>query len=366
MRIPSWFETFADTEATASRRLLALALAGAAVVAPAWGAEPPFYADKQNLLMYLESGVPVPVRTPQDWERRRRHVVENMEQVMGPFPSSERPALDVRVLAETALDGYIRRSITYVAGPGDRVPAYLMIPDHPNGAAVLALHPTGALGKGIVAGLGSQPNRDYANELARRGYVVVAPDYPTMGDPQKDAYELGYVSGTMKGIYNHSRAVDLLVSLPQVNARRIGVIGHSLGGHNALFLGVFDPRVRAIVTSCGFNAFPKYKGGDLAGWSSDKYMPRIANVYGKDPRRMPFDFTEVLAALAPRAVFISAPTGDDNFEVSGVKDCLRAAIPVYKVFNAAERLQAVHPDCGHDFPPEIREQAYRFLDEALN
>jgi dienelactone hydrolase len=340
-------------------------IVAAAAAGIARAAEPPFYSDKEKLLVYLEDGKQTPVRTPRDWERRRRHIVENMELVMGPFPTRERPPLDVQVLEEVSLDGYKRRGITYAAGPGDRVPAYLMIPDHPNGAAVLALHPTGELGKGIVAGLGNHPNRNYADELARRGYVVVAPDYPTMGDPQKDAYELGYASGTMKGIYNHSRAVDLLVSMPQVQAGRIGAIGHSLGGHNALFVGVFEPRVRAIVTSCGFNAFPKYKGGDLAGWSSAKYMPRIAANYGKDPRRMPFDFTEILAALAPRPVFISAPTGDDNFEVSGVKDCLRAALPVYELFHASGSLMAVHPDCAHDFPPEIREQAYRFLEQAL-
>jgi len=342
----------------------------ASIVGPLWAAEPPaakppFYADKQKLLVYIEAGEQKPIRTRSDWAHRRRHVVESMELVMGPFPAAKRPPLDVQIIEETALDGYTRRSITYVAGPGDRVPAYLMIPDHPNGAAVLALHPTGELGKGIVAGLGERLNRDYGHELALRGYVVVAPDYPTMGDPQRDAYELGYISSTMKGIFNHSRAVDLLLSLPQVEAGRIGAIGHSLGGHNALFVGVFEPRLRAIVTSCGFNAFPKYKGGDLTGWSSAKYMPRIAELYGKDPKRMPFDFTEILAALAPRPVFISAPTGDDNFEVSGVRDCVRAADPVYGIFGAAGNLAAVHPGCGHDFPPEIRDQAYRFLDESL-
>jgi dienelactone hydrolase len=344
---------------------LGLALA-AAIAAMAPAADPPFYSNKQELLVYQEGAQPRPVRSRADWEQRRRHIVENMELVMGPFPAAERPALDMKVLAETTQDGYKRRSITYVAAPDDRVPAYLLIPDRPNGAAVLALHPTGELGKGIVVGLGPHPNRAYADELARRGYVVLAPDYPYMGDPQRDAYELGYLSGTMKGIYNHSRGVDLLLSLPQVKAGRVGAIGHSLGGHNSLFVAVFEPRVRAIVTSCGFNAFPKYYGGNLTGWSSSKYMPRIAETYGKDPQRMPFDFTEILAALAPRPVFISAPTGDDNFEVSGVKDCLRAALPVHdKIFGAPERLTAVHPECGHDFPPEIREQAYRFLDEAL-
>ncbi len=333
------------------------------------GAEPRRYSDHTDLLYYLEpDGSRKKVQSPADWETRRQHIVANLELVMGPLPREDKPPLDVRVIEESRLDGYTRKKITYQARRGDPVPAYLMIPQvSGRRPAVLALHPTGALGKGIPAGLGKRPNRNYAEELARRGYVVLAPDYVYMGDPQRDPYELGYVSGTMKGIYNHIRGVDLLVSLPQVDPKRIGAIGHSLGGHNSLFVAVFDQRVKAAVTSCGFNAFPKYKEGDLTGWSSDKYMPRIATEYGKDPKNMPFDFPEILGAIAPRAVFISAPLGDDNFEVSGVHDSLTTARPVYeKVFGAGERLVAVHPDCGHDFPPEIRRQAYEFLDRWLD
>jgi hypothetical protein len=95
-------------------------------------------------------------------------------------------------------------------------------------------------------------------------------------------------------------------------------------------------------------------------------MPRIASVYEKSPKRMPFDFPEILAALAPRAVFINAPLKDSNFEVSGVKDCVEQALPVYsRIFRAADRLVAVYPDAGHEFPPEIRQKAYEFLDRWL-
>jgi pimeloyl-ACP methyl ester carboxylesterase len=156
-----------------------------------------------------------------------------------------------------------------------------------------------------------------------------------------------------------------LESLPEVDAERIGVIGHSLGGHNAIFLAVLDERVRAVVTSCGFNAFPKYYDGNLKGWSHAGYMPRIAEGYGCDPRRMPFDFTELLAALAPRPVFINAPRRDENFELSGVHDCLVAARPVYRLFEAEEALVARHPDVGHSFPKEIREEVYAWLDRVL-
>src|SRR5260221_6027304 len=107
----------------------------------------------------------------------------------------------------------------------------------------------------------------------------------------------------MKWIWNPMRAIDLLQSLGEVDGNRIGCIGHSLGGHNSLFVSVFDERIKVIVTSCGFTAFPKYYQGDLTGWSHKGYMPRIEDVYKKDPKKMPFAFTEVLAALAPRAVF---------------------------------------------------------------
>ena len=145
------------------------------------------------------------------------------------------------------------------------------------------------------------------------------------------------------------------------------MIGHSLGGHNALFLAVFDERVKAIVSSCGFNVFAKHNGGDVRAWSSRYYMPRIRTEYGDTPGKIPFDFTEVLAALAPRPMFANAPLHDaPDFEVSGVRDCLVAATPVYReVFRAEDRLVARHPDTGHAFPAAERQAAYAFLDRHL-
>jgi pimeloyl-ACP methyl ester carboxylesterase len=68
-----------------------------------------------------------------------------------------------------------------------------------------------------------------------------------------------------------------------VNKDRIGVIGHSLGGHNSLFTAVFDDRIKAVVTSCGFTPFHDYYGGKVAGWTSDRYMPIIGDVWLEDP-----------------------------------------------------------------------------------
>ena len=94
-------------------------------------------------------------------------------------------------------------------------------------------------------------------------------------------------------------------------------------------------------------------------------MPWVRERYQNDPNRISFDFYEILGALAPRAVFINAPLHDGNFENTGVRKVVSAAHSVYELFEKRQLLQAVYPDCGHDFPEPIRQQVYRWLDQQL-
>lgn len=322
------------------------------------------------MILNDKDGISRPIVSIADWEIRRNHILENMQLVMGDIPAKSDAPLNIEYdLAATIHgDGYTRHKIWYTPEPGDRVPAYLLVPNDMGvpAPAMLCPHPTNPDGKDMVVGLVDKANRNYAEELAQRGYVTLAPDYPGFGEYKPGVYAMGYASATAKGIVNHRRALDVLASLSYVDSEKLGVIGHSLGGHNALYLATFDDRVKVAVTSCGFNSFAKYKGGDLTGWSHKGYMPRIAERYDRDPAKMPFDFTEILGVIAPRRVFISAPLHDANFEVSGVYDCIKAAALVYALYDASDDLQAVHPDCEHDFPPTTREQAYRFIDDTFN
>jgi hypothetical protein len=149
-----------------------------------------------------------------------------------------------------------------------------------------------------------------------------------------------------------------------------GAIGHSLGGHNAIFTAVFDPRITVVVSSCGFDSFLDYYSGDPKmwepgkGWTQRRYMPRLAAFAGRLDE-IPFDFHELIALLAPRVVFVSAPLGDTNFQWRSVDRIIAAAKPLYQKHGAENNLQVVHPDCGHDFPDSIREQAYLLLEKHL-
>jgi dienelactone hydrolase len=342
------------------------------VYAPVFSTEPapPFYPDKTKLLVWRDAdGKEHPITKPDDWPKRRGHILANMQLVMGELPDvSRKVPPDVKVTEEVKGDGFRRQKLTFATEKDDRVPAYLFLPLNRKGRlpAVLCLHQTnGKLGKSEPAGLGGNPNLHYALHLAQRGYVTLALDYPNYGEYAIDVYKRGYASASMKAIWNNMRAIDLLQSLPEVDPERVGCIGHSLGGHNTMFTAAFDPRIKALVSNCGFNSFPKYYGGNLKGWSHAGYMPRIASVYGAKPEKMPFDFPEVVAAFAPRAFLASAPVRDSNFEVSGVKDCIAAAQPVYDLLGAKEKLAANYPDCAHDFPAEVRKVAYEWLDRWL-
>lgn len=339
----------------------------------AWGAGGVWYEDKKNLLFYLDgAGKKHAVRNAADWRRRVAHVRTNMELVMGELPAKSTEPIDLKVVEEVRLEKYTRQRVTFVPEKGDRAPAFLLIPHDRTTPrpGMICLPGSSKPGKDVPAGLvANRPDQVWAHELAERGHVCLVLDYPLLHNIEyaADPYAMGYASATMKGIVNHRRGVDVLQSLPYVAKRSIGVIGHSLGGHNALFLAFFDERVKAIVSSCGFNVFAKHAGGDIRAWSSRYYMPRIKTVYGDDPAKVPFDFTEVLAALAPRTVFVNAPLHDQpDFEVSGVRDCVDAALPVYRdIFQAADRLVVEYPDAKHEFPQAQREAAYRTIAKAL-
>lgn len=325
--------------------------------------------ERDNLLTYRDADGRIrPVKNGTDWTKRRAQILDQMQLVMGPLPeATEKVPLDVQVIEVVTKDTYVRKKLTYAAEKNDRVPAYLLVPRAAKGKlpAVLCLHQTVAMGKGEPAGLGGKENLRYAVHLAERGYVTLAPDYPSFGDYPYDFAHSQFKSGSMKAIWNNVRAIDLLESLPEADAKRIGCIGHSLGGHNAMFTAAFDNRIQALVSNCGFTSFPKYYGGNLKGWSSDRYMPWIATLFEMKPEKMPFDFPEIVAAFAPRAFLAIAPIHDDNFEVSGVRDCIAAAQPVYDLHEAKENLAAHYPECGHDFPLQSRKIAYDWLDRRL-
>lgn len=339
---------------------------------------PPTELQRDRLLEYRDAtGEIRPVESLEHWGRRRAAIVAAMQTVMGRLPRSDRTAPAVRVLEEVDCGSYVRRLITIRTQPECETPAYLCVPkialegSHEKLPAVLCLHPTdNTVGHKVVVGLGGKPNRQYASELAERGYVTIAPAYPLLANYQPDLKTLGWKSGTLKAVADNMRAIDYLQSLDYVRADAIGAIGHSLGGHNSVYTAVFDTRIKVVVSSCGLDRYRDYYGGDQErwkkgkGWTSERYMPRLADFRGRLDE-IPFDFPEMIAALAPRHVLIVAPLHDSNFRASSVDKIAQTVRPVFDLHRSPDHFQVLHPDCGHDFPAEMREHAYTLLDRVI-
>jgi dienelactone hydrolase len=352
-----------------------------AVHLPAWDSEGS-YGFKDSLLHFVDkSGKTAIVKRLSDWHLKRAQILEGMELAMGKLPDLKNlPGLNVQVIDSLTEADHTRYNIRFTVATDEVLSAHLYVPKQSGKPkklpAMLVLHGTSPLGKLAVSGADPKPNRAYAKELAQRGYVVIAPDYPSFGDLKNYDFENDrYQSGTMKAIFNHMRCVDLLQSRRDVDPDRIGVIGHSLGGHNAIFAGAFDPRIKVIVSSCGWTLMEHYDAGEevtkkyegkLGAWAQTRYMPLIRDKYNLDAAKVPFNFDGAIAALAPRPFFSNSPPGDANFNVEGVREGIANVAKVYRLFKAEDRLQVRYPDAGHDFPPETRLEAYRFIDAALH
>lgn len=310
------------------------------------------------------------------WEQKRALIRQRLLHLMGPFPRTDAP-LDLKMEAEEACEGYTRRKVSYDSGTGDRIPAWLLLPraSASRAPAVLAAHPTSPGGKDVVAGIGHRPGRNYGEELARRGYVVLAPDvlsagertFPGAGPYVTEPFDAGNPDWSMLGkmTWDHMRGVDVLSALEQVDPGRIGTIGHSLGGTNAVFLAAFDARIKAAVSSCGWGPL----GGAPNPFAYSRkewfvFLPKARMYFAAGI--LPFDFQEVVASIAPRAFLHYSADKDYAFpNAADVSDAAKQIREVYGFYGAADALESVWGEGPHDFPDSARENAYAFLDRHL-
>src|SRR5262249_32403188 len=171
----------------------------------------------------------------------------------GGAPASP-PPLQPEHFEQVDLGDVIREKVTYVVEEGERVPAFVFIPKDGGGRhpAVLCHHQHAGqfeVGKDGPAGLGSTPGQYHAIEVARRGYVTIAPDALCFGERQDPAGKLKKADyeryqalhritegRTLQGkyVWDARRALDYLETRPEVDPSRIGMIGHSLGGQETL------------------------------------------------------------------------------------------------------------------------------------
>jgi dienelactone hydrolase len=332
--------------------------------------------DNERWLDSLQVPEFVAPETWAEWNVKRQAIRTTLERMMGDFPP--RPAVPaVTVLTREERDGYILEKFQFDNGIGMTVPGYLFLPKGAKGKvpAILYCHWHGGQydnGKEeLFHNLG--PPVEPGPTLAKLGYAVLGIDACCFGErngqgpdgpaqvgsqgEQSAAKFCLWAGRTLWGVMmrDDRMALDYLCSRPEVDAKRIGVTGMSMGSTRAWWLMALDERLKAGV---GVACMTRYQ--DLI---RNQQLKAHGIYYFVPGMLRQFDSEAVIALAAPRAMLFLTGDEDKGSPVEGAKLLAEKVATVYQLGKADEKFESViYPGVGHEYLPEMWERTIEWMD----
>jgi hypothetical protein len=307
------------------------------------------------------------VKQPGDWPRRRAEIRANWEAIVGKWPALlEKPAVDF--LAREHVENFTRHKIRLQLAADVKRDAYLLIPDGQGKfPAVICVFYTAETSANVEPHSGT---RAFGYDLARRGFVALC-----LGSLDADVRKpaITPLQPLMYLAFIAANAHTALAQLPQVDPKRIGIMGHSFGGKWAMFASCLDDRFAAAVWSDPGIVFSE-ADANVNYWEPWYlgYEPGVARKPGMitatNPRTGAYqrlvaghhDLNELHALMAPRPLLVSGGAQDplSRWVV------LNNDIALDRFLGYTNRIALTHR-AGHPPTAESNEQAYRFLEHFL-
>ncbi len=296
---------------------------------------------------------------------------QKLLQMIGGLPAVKTD-LHARVTGRIQMDGFSIEKLIFQSLPGVYVTALVYVPDDHR-----AKHPAVLVPAGHAAD-GKFHYQALSQRLVGRGYVVISWDPVGQGERSqfwdatvgKSRYNLvcgehavignlAYLAGANLArweIWDGIRAVDYLLTRPEVDGERISITGTSGGGFQATLIAALDERIKVAVPSCYISALPM----------------RISNRIFVDPDSDPeqdlfgmisngVDHPGLLLLMYPRPVMVAAAVLD-FFPIEGTRKSVREVQGLYERFDHRDRIAVVEGYHAHQFSSENQEAALDFLD----
>lgn len=301
------------------------------------------------------------------WGERREEILKTWHGIMGAWPEViERP--EVKVLKAERRENFEQRTVRVQVAPGQSMKGYLLVPDGEGlfpAVLVVFYEPETAIG------LGDKANRDFAVQLARRGFVAlslgISPDKIKPGEGYPEIQPLSYLA------YVAANGYQALAEMPEVDPERVGVMGHSYGGKWALFAsclydkfacGVWsDPGIVFDETRPNVNYWEPW----YLGWEPNRRRTRGA-ITPESPRTGAYrrlveeghDLHELHALMAPRPFLVSGGSEDPPERWRA----LNHSVAVNRLLGFENRVAMTNRP-AHSPTEASNEQVYRFLEFVL-
>jgi dienelactone hydrolase len=297
-----------------------------------------------------------------EWDERRKKLREDMFAAMGPFPEKA-CALEPRDVGVLKRDGYRIEKLLLQTRPDVWATAHTYVPAAVKGKvpAILVVH-------GHWAGARRDPVvQARCLGLVKLGFFVLAIDAFGAGERHPDVAKGGYhgaligstlwpVGQSLLGlqVYDNRRAVDYLLTRPEVDAERLGITGASGGGNQTMYAGALDERFAAVVPVCSVGTYQAYL---KAACCVCEVLPGALR------------FTEegdVLGLVAPRALMVVNATMDAfQFSVGEAKKSLERTRAIFKLYLAEDKLQHSVFESPHAYNQAMREAMYGWMTRWL-
>jgi len=276
----------------------------------------------------------------------RQDVRKKVTELFGDMPT-RKVAPRVKVIEQRSVGSYIRRKIVFDVESNFSIPAYLLIPKglkkNRSAPAILALHGHGR-GKRDICRIDTDPRvlqqfirplrYDYAHRFANDGYVVLAPDARGFGEISDLTCTEMYTTMTLLGktvvgirVWDAMRAVDVLVSQPEVDPKRLGCTGLSWGGTHTMYTTLTDKRIKTACVSGYFS--------DIKDVLID--YPQCPCQYLPGLRKF-VDFPDIMGAIAPRPLLIQNGDIDALYCVEIVQEEFKKVAEIYKAARASDKV----------------------------
>ncbi len=307
------------------------------------------------------------VSTPEEWRERRREILERWHGILGKWPPLvEKPAL---VSLETAhRDNLTQKRVRFDVAPGGRtVEGYLLVPGGEGPfPAVVVVYYDAKTGVGLGAEL-----RDFGYQLARRGFIALS-----IGTPDSAYYPDARNAGLQplsSLAYAAANCHAALASMPEVDVRRIGIVGHSYGGKWAMFASCLFEKFACAAwcdggivfdeTRANVNYWEPWYLGYENGDTSERGIPSKEKPRVGAYRRLVeggHDLHELHALMAPRPFLVSGGSEDRQERWKA----LNHSIAVNRLLGATNRVAMTNRP-NHTPTPESNAQIYRFFEHFL-
>jgi hypothetical protein len=314
-----------------------------------------------------------PVTTPAKWKQRRKEILSRWNSLMGTWPALIK-SQKMEILETLQKEDFIQYRIRFNWTPNEKTEAYLLIPPGKGKKpAVITVYyePETAIGLGA-------PNRDFAYQLAKRGFVTLSIG-TTLATKDKTyaIYYPGIQNAKIQPLsmlgYAAANSWFLLSKMSEVDSKRIGIVGHSFGGKWAMFAScLFDKFACAVWSDPGIvfdesrpdvNYWePWYLGYVPPPWRTRGVITKENPVAGLYPMLVDegYDLHELHSLMAPRPFLVSG--GSEDTPKRWIP--LNHSVAVNKLLGYTNRIGMTNrPD--HSPNPESNDQIYMFFEYFL-